>query len=92
MDTITQQNDAMVQESTTAAANMRRHAEHLNQLINSFVLGEDEPQHQALASPAPQQRGSDSGMKRPALSSNASSQPSSKPSPAKHAADEWEEF
>lgn len=43
MDTMTQQNAAMVQESTTAAANMRRHAEHLNQLINSFVLGEDEP-------------------------------------------------
>ncbi|MCA8862687.1 methyl-accepting chemotaxis protein [Halomonas sp. SBBP1] len=93
MDTMTQQNAAMVQESTTAAANMRRHAEHLNQLINSFVLGEDEPtQQQALASPAPQQRGGDSGLKRPALSSNASSQPSSKPSPAKHAADEWEEF
>ncbi|MBL1268787.1 MAG: cache domain-containing protein [Halomonas sp.] len=93
MDTMTQQNAAMVQESTTAAANMRRHAEHLNQLINSFVLGDDEPtQQQALASPAPQQRGGNSGLKRPALSSNASSQPSSKPSPAKHAADEWEEF
>lgn len=94
MDTMTQQNAAMVQESTTAAANMRRHAEHLNQLINSFVLGDDEPtpRHEALASPAPQQRGSDSAMKRPALSSHSSSQPSSKPSPAKHAADEWEEF
>ncbi len=93
MDTMTQQNAAMVQEPTTAAANMRRHAEHLNQLINSFVLGDDEPtQQQALASPAPQQRGGDSGLKRPALSSHASSQPSSKPSPAKHAADEWEEF
>lgn len=93
MDTMTQQNAAMVQESTTAAANMRRHAEQLNQLINSFVLGDDEPtQQQALASPAPQQRGGDSGLKRPALSSNASSQPASKPSPAKHAADEWEEF
>ncbi len=93
MDTMTQQNAAMVQESTTAAANMRRHAEHLNQLINSFVLGDDEPtQQQALASPAPQQRGGNSGLKRPALSSHASSQPSSKPSPAKHAADEWEEF
>ncbi|MBT2771966.1 cache domain-containing protein [Halomonas sp. ISL-60] len=94
MDTMTQQNAAMVEESTTAAANMRRHAEHLNQLINSFVLGEDEPQHQALASPASQQRGGDNGLKRPALSSHASSQPSSKPSPAtaKHAADEWEAF
>ena len=89
---MTQQNAAMVQQSTTAAADMRRHAEHLNQLINSFVLGEGEPQHQALASPAPQQRDSDSAMKRPALSSHASSQPSSKPSPAKHAADDWEEF
>lgn len=89
MDTMTQQNAAMVQESTTAAANMRRHAEHLNQLINSFVLGEDEPtQQQALASPASQQRGGNSGLKRPALSSHASSQPS----PVKHAADEWEEF
>lgn len=94
MDTMTQQNAAMVQESTTAAANMRRHAEHLNQLINSFVLGDDEPtpRHEALASPTPQQRGSDSAMRRPALSSHSSSQPSSKPSPAKHAADEWEEF
>ncbi|NYT73796.1 cache domain-containing protein [Halomonas sp. QX-2] len=93
MDTMTQQNAAMVQESTTAAANMRRHAEHLNQLINSFVLGDDEPtsRHEALASPAPQQRGS-GAMKRPALSSHSASQPSSKPSPAKHAADEWEEF
>jgi len=92
MDTMTQQNATMVQQSTTAAADMRRHAEHLNQLINSFVLGDGEPQHQALASPAPQQRGGDSGLKRHALSSNASSQPSSKPSPGKHAADEWEEF
>lgn len=90
MDTMTQQNAAMVEESTTAAANMRRHAEHLNQLISSFVLGDDEPtaQRQALSSPVSQQRGGDSGLKRPALSS----QPASKPSPAKQAADEWEEF
>ncbi|WP_447045728.1 methyl-accepting chemotaxis protein [Vreelandella sp. H-I2] len=91
MDTMTQQNAAMVQESTTAAANMRRHAEHLNQLINSFVLGDDEPtqRHQALASPAPQHRGNDSGLKRPALSSPPSSQRSSS---SHHAEDEWEAF
>ena len=82
MDAMTQQNAAMVQESTTAAANMRRHAEHLNQLINSFVLGEDEPPHQALSSTAPSQHGNDSGLKRPALSSQ----------PSKPAADEWEAF
>lgn len=91
MDTMTQQNAAMVQESTTAAANMRRHAEHLNQLINSFVLGDDEPtqRHQALASPAPQHRGNDSGLKRPALSSPPSSQRSSS---SHQAEDEWEAF
>lgn len=91
MDTMTQQNAAMVQESTTAAANMRRHAEHLNQLINSFVLGDDEPtqRHQALASPAPQHRGNDSGLKRPALSSPPSLQRSSS---SHHAEDEWEAF
>lgn len=86
MDTMTQQNAAMVQESTTAAANMRRHAEHLNQLINSFVLGEDEPtqRHQALASPASQHRGNDSGLKRPALAA--------KPSSTRQAEEEWEAF
>nr|WP_290825411.1 methyl-accepting chemotaxis protein [Halomonas sp.] len=89
MDTMTQQNAAMVQESTTAASSMRRYAEQLNELINTFILGDDEPnqRQQALAPPA-QQRGGDSALKRPALSS----QPSSKPSPAKHAGDEWESF
>ncbi len=43
-------------ESTTAAADMRRHAEHLNELVNSFVLGEDDSQSQTT-------------LKRPALSS-----------------------
>ena len=90
MDTMTQQNAAMVEESTTAAANMRRHAEHLNQLINSFVLGEDEPsqRHQALASPSDSQRGNANGLKRPALAAKPSSQPSS----SRQAEDEWEAF
>nr|WP_298055650.1 methyl-accepting chemotaxis protein [uncultured Halomonas sp.] len=95
MDTMTQQNAAMVQESTTAAASMRRHAEHLNELINSFVLGEDEPHRQALASPASQQRGGNNELKRPALSSQPSAQRSTQPaapSSSRHAEDEWEEF
>jgi methyl-accepting chemotaxis protein len=64
---------------------MRRHAEHLNQLINSFVLGEDEPtqRHQALASPQPA-LGNASTLKRPALAV--------KPSSARQAEDEWEAF
>lgn len=41
MDTMTQQNAAMVQQSTTAANDMRRFTQHLNQLVNAFVLGEE---------------------------------------------------
>ena len=84
MDTMTQQNAAMVEESTTAAEEMRHHAEHLNERINSFVLGEDEPQQQA--------RGSNSAMQGSALSAHTPSHSSSQSSPAKHAADEWEAF
>ncbi|WP_404378051.1 methyl-accepting chemotaxis protein [Vreelandella aquamarina] len=92
MDTMTQQNAAMVQESTTAAANMRRHAEHLNELIHSFVLGEDEPQSKTTRQLQGQSRqalpasksSSRQELKRPALSA--------KPSATKAGGDEWEEF
>lgn len=82
MDTMTQQNATMVQESTTAAADMRRHAEHLNELINSFVLGEDEPQRQGL--PATAVGNTEMPLKRPVLSS--------KRSLVKSSADDWEAF
>ncbi|MEC9483867.1 MAG: methyl-accepting chemotaxis protein [Halomonas sp.] len=41
MDTMTQQNAAMVQQTSSAASTMREHAQRLNQLIGSFVLGEE---------------------------------------------------
>ncbi|RUR30453.1 HAMP domain-containing protein [Vreelandella andesensis] len=91
MDTMTQQNAAMVQESTTAAANMRRHAEHLNGLINTFILGDDEPQTSSIRQSANQSRQAlPSGaptsqeLKRPALSA--------KPAPVKSGEDDWEAF
>ena len=92
MDTMTQQNAAMVEESTTAAADMRRHAEHLNELVNSFVLGEDDSQSQTTPQLKGQPRqalpasrsGTSQELKRPALSS--------KPAPTKAGGDDWEEF
>lgn len=91
MDTMTQQNAAMVQEATTAAADMRRHAEHLNELINSFVLGEDSASapsrsgaRQALPANGANGTGAGQELKRPALAA--------KPSSAEHSADDWEEF
>ncbi|WP_043532351.1 methyl-accepting chemotaxis protein [Litchfieldella xinjiangensis] len=41
MDTMTQQNASMVQQTSSAAGDMRHHAERLNALIGSFVLGDD---------------------------------------------------
>jgi methyl-accepting chemotaxis protein len=41
MDGMTQQNAAMVQQTSSAASGMRQHAGKLNELINSFVLGEE---------------------------------------------------
>lgn len=88
MDTMTQQNAAMVEEATTAAADMRRHAEHLNELINSFVLGEDSasaPSRSGVRQALPANgTGAAQQLKRPALAA--------KPSSARHSADDWEEF
>ncbi len=88
MDTMTQQNAAMVEESTTATADMRRHAEHLNELINSFVLGEDSaavPSRSGARQALPANgMGAAQELKRPALAA--------KPSSAGHSADDWEEF
>ena len=68
MDGMTQQNAAMVQQTSSAASGMRQHAAKLNELINSFVLGEASNRTgQAL----PQQRiGSNGGA--PALSDASS--------------------
>ncbi|WP_156804856.1 methyl-accepting chemotaxis protein [Vreelandella jeotgali] len=84
MDTMTQQNASMVQESTTAAADMRRYAEHLTELIHTFVLGDD---------------ASGSDLKRPALSSSPQPRPAPAPGRQPQASasssqsdDDWEEF
>lgn len=88
MDTMTQQNASMVEEATTAAADMRRHAEHLNELINSFVLGEDSasaPSRSGARQALPANgTGAAQELKRPALAA--------KPSSAGHSAGDWEEF
>lgn len=79
MDTMTQQNAAMVQQSTSAASEMREHAQHLNQLIDSFVLGDDQPDMTLVTTTAGSHR-------RPGPKSQATSKPMIKK------VDEWEEF
>ncbi|EPC03567.1 hypothetical protein L861_18705 [Litchfieldella anticariensis FP35 = DSM 16096] len=84
MDAMTQKNTAMVQQSTTAAADMRHHAERLNELINTFVLGEDSP----LAAPHMTHRTSRSQTM--VLPSATSKVPAKRP--VSETADEWETF
>jgi methyl-accepting chemotaxis protein len=51
MDTLTQRNAMMVQQTSSAAGDMRNHAERLNELISSFVLGGETTQSQSPSSP-----------------------------------------
>ncbi|GHC30347.1 methyl-accepting chemotaxis protein [Aidingimonas halophila] len=69
MDSMTQQNAAMVQQSASASAEMRRHAEHLNALVSSFVLGDDNatPRRQSLPASG------NTASSRPTLSGNSTS-------------------
>ncbi|MCK2088548.1 methyl-accepting chemotaxis protein [Thauera aromatica] len=51
MDTMTQQNAAMVEQNSATASTMRAHAEHLNDLIRAFVLGDAANGQTAMSAP-----------------------------------------
>ncbi|MCI0510551.1 methyl-accepting chemotaxis sensory transducer with Cache sensor [Chromohalobacter marismortui] len=80
MDTMTQQNAAMVQHSSASADAMRAHAQRLSQLINGFVLGEDEGSATSRASAS--QPAGDSTPVRSAKTK----------SPVPSESDDWEAF
>ncbi|MGR2737913.1 methyl-accepting chemotaxis protein [Billgrantia sp. Q4P2] len=83
MDTMTQQNAAMVQQSSTVAGEMRHHAQHLSDLVGTFLLGEDgltQPKTQRRAAPTAQL----AALPRPATDP--------KPRKAHTAEEEWETF
>jgi methyl-accepting chemotaxis protein len=83
MDTMTQQNAAMVQHTSTTAGEMRRHTQHLSELIGTFVLGEDGHAQAAMRRPAT------AAKPRAALPSPAADP---KPRQARQADEEWETF
>lgn len=53
MDTVTQQNSAMVQQTSSSAEAMREQAASLSELINTFVLGDDNAQPAVASNATP---------------------------------------
>ncbi|WP_231897139.1 methyl-accepting chemotaxis protein [Vreelandella subglaciescola] len=78
MDTMTQQNSSMVQQTSSTAESMRDQAARLSELVDTFVLGDDDAQPAAT-------------RKAPAPLPSARKTPARPPAPAS-TADEWEEF
>ncbi|MBH8578741.1 methyl-accepting chemotaxis protein [Bisbaumannia pacifica] len=80
MDTMTQQNAAMVQQTSGNADEMRRHAEHLSALVDTFVLGDDGSAEAPRLAPS-------AAAKRPAPAATRAAR-----SAPTHAEVEWEEL
>ncbi|MGO1626662.1 MAG: methyl-accepting chemotaxis protein, partial [Halomonadaceae bacterium] len=78
MDTMTQQNSSMVQQTSSTAEAMRDQAARLSELVDTFVLGDDDIQPTARRTPAP----------LPATH-KATARP---PTPASITDNDWEEF
>ncbi|WP_193092187.1 MULTISPECIES: methyl-accepting chemotaxis protein [Halomonas] len=79
LDRMTQENAAMVEESTTAAEQLKEQADHLAGTIGSFKMSQARPAaHTTAPMTAP--------TKRPALASQ------SRQAPAVTTQDEWDEF
>ena len=95
MDTVTQQNAALVEEAAAAAATMQDQAENLTQVVSVFKLSgayaalAENSKPALRAAPKPVKPALRPAAKRPALQVNAAKK-ESKTAPA--AADDWEEF
>ncbi len=99
LDTMTQQNAALVEESAAAADSLKRQAENLTSLVSTFRLGGDDAVHRPApvapqAARAPQAPSAPAPLARPAPASAAPAPARPAPSPALAAADdgEWTSF
>jgi methyl-accepting chemotaxis protein len=95
MDTVTQQNAALVEEAAAAAATMQDQAENLTQVVSVFKLGgayaalADGSKPALRAPPKPAKPAIRQTAKRPALQVSAAKK---EPKAGAASADDWEEF
>ena len=102
MDSVTQQNATLVEESAAATESMKEEAARLAQLVAVFKLA-DKPARRALAKAAPRKDDAPriaraaAAPAKPAAAPPARSKPAARPAPPpraerKAAEEEWEEF
>jgi len=92
MDTVTQQNAALVEESAAAAESLQDQAKTLVQVVSVFKTGEG---HGAAAVPAPKKlvaKPAASASSLPAVRKPSLPQPQRKQGANAQSGDEWEEF
>ena len=88
MDQVTQQNAAMVEESTAASHALAQEAEELSRLVAQFKVGEERA---SSVRAMPNRRPTATQQTRPALKTIGRGGAAMKPSPAA-SEDSWEEF
>jgi methyl-accepting chemotaxis protein len=95
MDQGTQQNAAMVEESTAASHSLAKEAASLNQLLSRFNLGQGESESRTTSSPAPVRSASNASKPAPSPARALGRKIASAfggGSTAAVAQDSWEEF
>lgn len=91
MDEMTQQNAALVEEATAASESMNEEVKAMNELMEFFILDEEEP---VKVVPKRRRRKSRTQYERPSAFSSRSSSQKKRRTPARveDDDDEWEEF
>jgi methyl-accepting chemotaxis protein len=93
MDTVTQQNAALVEEAAAAAEAMQTQAANLERVVSVFRLdGVDKPRAAAAAAPAPQRARTMPAAAKPALRAAARPPKQLGTTSTTAAASDWEEF
>ncbi|HEY1735373.1 MAG TPA: methyl-accepting chemotaxis protein, partial [Methylovirgula sp.] len=87
MDQVTQQNAAMVEESTAASHTLSHETEELTRILGRFQVGDTEPEQ-----PAQMARGASKHAPRPAMKTVGGQRGGGAAVKAQSQQDEWEEF
>ena len=92
MDEMTQQNAALVEEATAASESMNEEAKEMNDLMDFFDLGEEEPEPVKVVPKRKRRKSRSVEEEAPAASSKPAKRTKRRPAPVVDDDDEWDEF